>query len=248
MLLTASNLPGAIKTQKIEYKQGDTTMVGYLAYDDSTTAKRPGVLVVHEWWGRTDYIDKRAQMLAQLGYVAFAVDMYGKGQTVSDAAKAGELAGQVRSDMKVAMARAQAGLDVLKAQPMVDGDRIASIGYCFGGTMALYMARNNFPLRGVVSFHGDLSGPTTPAGNIKPKVLVCHGADDTFVPQPAVSAFMDEMKKSHADWQLNQYSGAVHAFSNPDVGQYKLPGTGYNKQADERSWQAMKDFLGEIFR
>jgi dienelactone hydrolase len=248
LLCAASNGWSAIKTQVIEYKQGDTVLEGYLAYDDSSTAKRPGVIVIPEWWGNNDYSHHRAEMLAQLGYVGFAIDMYGKGKVTTQAPQATEWSTQVKSDMKNAMARAQLGLDTLKAQPMVDTSKLAAIGYCFGGGMALSMARNNMPLLGVVSFHGDLSPLATPSTSITPKILVCHGADDTFVPEQAVTAFMDEMRKAHADWELIQYNGAVHAFSNPDAGKFGVNGLAYNKEADQRSWQRMQDFLKEIFK
>lgn len=246
VLILASNLLAAIKTQVIEYKQGDTVLEGYLAYDDSTTAKRPGVIVVHEWWGNNDYSRKRAEQLAQLGYAAFAIDMYGKGKTTTEVAKATEWSSAIKADAKLGAARAQAGLDTFKAQPMVDADKIAAIGYCFGGTMVLNMARNNFPLTGVVSFHGDLSNPSAPATSIKPQVLVCHGAEDTFVPQTAVATFIEEMRKSNANWSLIQYAHAVHAFTNPDAAKANLPGVAYDKTADQRSWKAMQDFFKEV--
>jgi dienelactone hydrolase len=242
-----SSAMGAIKTQRIEYKQGDTVLEGYLAYDDATTARHPGVIVVHEWWGNNDYSHKRAEMLAQLGYAAFAIDMYGKGMVTTDAAKATEWSNAVKADMKNAVARAQLGLDTLKAQPMVDTTKISAIGYCFGGSIVLHMARNNFPLAGVVAFHGDLSPGPTPATQITPKVLVCHGADDTFVPQTAVTAFIEEMKKAKANYEIVEYANAVHAFTNPDAGKFNLQGVAYDKQADERSWKRMQDFFTEIF-
>jgi dienelactone hydrolase len=247
VLFFASNLMAAIKTQTIEYKQGDTTLEGYLAYDDSTTAKRPAVIVIHEWWGNNAYTHKRAEMLAQLGYVGFAIDMYGKGRQTEDAAVAGEWSTAIKNDPKTGFARLQAGMDQLKAQPMVDMNHVAAIGYCFGGTCVLQMARTNMPVLGVVSFHGDLTNFGTPPQDIKSKVLVCTGAEDSFVPAASVNAFEDEMRKANADWQLISYSGAHHAFTNPDADSHKIPNISYNKAADERSWRAMKDFLGELF-
>jgi dienelactone hydrolase len=247
LALTGTAL-AAIKTKSVEYKQGDTVLEGYLAWDDASTAPRPAVIVIHEWWGNNDYSHHRAEQIAGLGYVGFAIDMYGKGKVTTEVAKATEWSNQIKTDLKLGMARLQAGLDTLKAQSMVDPNKIAAIGYCFGGTCVLQIARNNMPILGVVSFHGGIGPlPGQTETSIKPKVLACHGADDPFVPQTDVMAFMDEMKKANADWQLNQYSGAIHAFSNPDVGQYHLQGTAYNKEADMRSWQAMKDFLKEIF-
>jgi dienelactone hydrolase len=247
LLMFASNLFGLVKTRTVEYKQGDTTLSGYLAYDDAVSTPRPAVMVIHEWWGNNDYSHKRAQMLAELGYIGFAIDMYGKGKTTKDQAQATEWSNELKKDPKLAMARAQAALDTLKDQPMVDPNRIGVIGYCFGGGMALHMARNNMPIAAVVSFHGDLSPGPSPATEIKPRILVCHGADDTFVPQSAVTAFMEEMKKAKATWELIQYSGAVHAFTNPGAGDYNLPGVAYNKLADERSWETMKSFLADVF-
>jgi dienelactone hydrolase len=247
LVLLASNAMGAIKTQLIEYKHGDLVLEGFLAYDDATTAKRPGIVVVHEWWGNNDYSHHRAEQLAQLGYAAFAIDMYGKGKVTTDPAKATEWSNAVKGDFKTALARAQLGFDQLKSQPMVDATKMSAIGYCFGGSVVLHMARNNFPLAGVVSFHGDLSPGPTPAASIASKILVCHGADDTFVPQTAVTSFIEEMKKANANYQINEYSGSVHAFTNPDAGKFNIPGIAYNKQADERSWKAMQDFFKEIF-
>lgn len=247
-LLIASNAMAAIQTKTIEYKQGDTVLEGFLAWDDSTSTPRPGVLVIHEWWGNNDYSHNRAKMLAGLGYVGFAIDMYGKGKVTTTPAQATEWSNQIKNDLTLASARLNAGMQTLLAQNLVDHSRVAAIGYCFGGTCVLQMARNNMPVLGVVSFHGGLSKIPGQAENpIKAKVLVCHGADDTFVPQTDVAAFIEEMKKDNADWQLIQYSGAVHAFTNPDVGQYHLQGTAYNKEADMRSWAMMKGFLTELF-
>jgi dienelactone hydrolase len=244
-----SHVMGAIKTQAVEYKIGDTVFEGLLAWEDATNSKRPAVIVVHEWWGNNDYPRKRAEMLAQLGYVGFAIDMYGKGKLTEDPKVAGEWSTAVRNDTKSALARLQAGLDTLKAQPMVDPDKIAAIGYCFGGTCVLEMARNNFPVRGVVSFHGGLAGGDPNRSEpIQPRVLACHGADDPFEPPQAVTEFMDEMRKRKADWQIISYGGAVHSFTNRGVDKHNIPGARYNKSADQRSWRAMQDFLSELFR
>jgi dienelactone hydrolase len=248
LILLAGSAQAAIKTQTIEYKHGDTVLEGYLAYDDAVQTRRPAVLVVHEWWGNNEYSRKRAEQLAALGYVGFAIDMYGKGVTTTDPTKAGELAGLYRTT-PVGLERAMLGLETLKAQPMVDPQKIAAIGYCFGGTVSLQMARANLPILGVVSFHGALAPPPgAGAQKIAAKILVCHGSEDTFVPPADVNAFMDEMRKTSADWQLTYYSGAVHAFTNPNAGSFNIPGIAYNKAADERSWQAMQDFLKEVFK
>ena len=154
--LVATSAEAALRTEKVEYRHGDAVLAGYLAYDDSMTGKRPGVLVVHEWWGLNDYAKRRAEQLAALGYVAFALDMYGKGQATGDPKEAGRLSGMFKDNRPLGRARAAAGLDVLRSRPQVDPARIAAIGYCFGGMVALEMARAGFPLSGVVSFHGNL--------------------------------------------------------------------------------------------
>lgn len=240
---------GAIQTRTVEYTHGDVVLEGYLAWDDSTDAKRPAVIVVHEWWGNNDYSRTRAEQLAQLGYVGFAIDMYGKGKTTTDAKQAAEWATAIRSDGKTEQARLKAGLETLKAQPQVDPDKIAAIGYCFGGSCALTMARNNMPVLGVVSFHGALAGGNTENPEpIKPKILVCHGADDEFEPQEQILRFMDEMRKAKADWQMIWYGNAVHSFTNPNADKAGIPGVSYNREADVRSWEAMKNFLADLFK
>ncbi len=208
-----------IHTEAVEYRDGDTILEGYLAYDDSVKEKRPGVVVVHEWWGLNDYVKGRAEELANLGYVAFAIDMYGKGVRAKTAEEAGKLAGIYRADRKLMRRRAAAGLAVLRDYPLTDTRKIAAIGYCFGGGVVLEMARAGTDIAGVVSFHGDLSNPNPEdAKNIRASVLVLHGADDPFVKQEQVDAFWNEMRKTSADWQLNVYSGAVHSFTNPASG------------------------------
>jgi len=243
------NAHAALKTEAVEYRHGDTVLEGYMAYDDAVQGKRPGVLVVHEWWGHNPYVRKRAEQLARLGYVAFALDMYGKGKTTKDAKQAGEWAAAFRDDRKFGRARAGAGLEVLKKHPLVDGKRIAAIGYCFGGTVVLEMARGGADLAGVASFHGGLDTPLpAEAGAVKAKVLVLHGGDDPFVPPEKVTAFEDEMRKAGADWQVHAYGGAVHSFTNPEADGYGLKGAAYNERADRRSWEEMRVFLAEIFR
>ncbi|MFL5241826.1 MAG: dienelactone hydrolase family protein [Gemmataceae bacterium] len=238
-----------IHTQVIEYKHGDVVLEGYLAYDDSLSGKQPGVLVVHEWMGHNPYVRQRAGQLAELGYVAFALDMYGKGVHAKDAQEAGKMASVYKNDRKLMRARAGAGLNVLLDQKNVDPKRVAAIGYCFGGTTALELARGGADLAGVVSFHGDLATPTPEvAKNIKGKILALHGADDPFVPEKVVEAFEQEMRKGGVDWELVKYGNAVHSFTNPGAGDDNSKGAAYNAKADHRSWQAMKDFFGEIFK
>jgi dienelactone hydrolase len=248
LLLSAKAASAAIQTQEIDYKHGDTALQGYLAYDDALTGKRPGVLVIHEWTGHNPYSRKRAEQLAALGYVAFALDMYGKGVLAKDAKEAAQKSDVFKKDRSLMRARAAAGLDVLRKQERVDPKKVAAIGYCFGGTTALELARGGADLAGVVSFHGALDTPNpADAKNIKGKVLALHGADDPFVPLDQVNAFEKEMRDANVDWQLVKYGGAVHSFTNPGAGDNVKQGAAYNKAADERSWQAMKDFFNELF-
>ena len=250
--LAAAAVPSAyagMKTEVVEYRQGDVALEGYLAYDDSFQGKRPGILVAHEWYGHNRYVRRRAEELARLGYVAFALDMYGKGVLAKDAKEAAALAGIYKSDSKLMRARAAAGLDVLRKRPEVDTARLAAIGYCFGGTTVLELARSGADLKAVVSFHGGLDTPTPgDARNIKGKVLAMQGGDDPFVPAKQVEAFEDEMRKGGVDWQFITYGGAVHSFTNPDSGNDNSKGAAYNERADRRSWQAMKDFFEEALK
>jgi dienelactone hydrolase len=247
-LFCVMKMHGAIHTETVDYKDGDTTLEGYVAYDDSLSNKRPGVLIVHQWQGLTDYEKMRAKMLAELGYVAFCADIYGKGNLPTNLKEAGALAGKYKSDRKLLRERVNAGLDALKQNELVDSGRIAAIGYCFGGTTVLELARSGAELNGVVSFHGGLDSPTPEDGkNIKCKVLVLAGADDPFQKPDDLNAFESEMKDNKVNWQIVFYGGAVHAFTQPNVGTPGSPGAHYNEQADKRSWQAMKDFFAEIF-
>jgi dienelactone hydrolase len=249
LFAVAMRAEAKIHTETIEYKEGDAVLEGYLAYDDSVKGARPGVLVIHEWWGLNPYIEKRTEQLAELGYIAFAADIYGKGNRANTPEEAGKLAGIYRSDRQLLRRRVKAGLEVLKKQALTDTKKIAAIGYCFGGTTVLELARSGADIAGVVSFHGGLSTPTPQdAKNIKAKVLALHGADDPYVKEQEVLAFEDEMRKGGVDWQLNIYSGAVHGFTNPDNGSDNSKGVAYNEKADKRSWEAMKLFFGEIFR
>lgn len=245
----AVNAEAAVKSRVVEYKQGNAVLEGYLAWDDATSARRPGVLIVHEWTGLGPYVKKRAEMLAKLGYVAFAADIYGKGIRPATPAEAGKTAGIYKGDRPLLRARVRAGLDQLLRQKLVDPQRIAAIGYCFGGTSALELARDGADIRGVASFHGGLATPTPQdARNIKAKVLALHGADDPFVKVEEVAAFQDEMRKGAVDWQFVSYGNAVHSFTNPDSGNDNAKGAAYNEKADRRSWEAMKQFFAEIFK
>jgi len=235
-----------VKTEVVEYRHGDAVLEGYLAYDDSFQGKRPGVLVVHEWNGHNPYVRKRAEQLARLGFVGFALDMYGKGVRAKDAKEAAALAAIYKGDRKLMRARAASGLDVLRNHARVDRTRLAAIGYCFGGTAVLELARSGADLVSVVSFHGGLDTPTPgDARNIKGKVLALHGGDDPYVPTKQVEAFQEEMRKGGVDWQFVSYGGAVHSFTNPEAGSDNSKGAAYNERADRRSWEAMKTFFAE---
>jgi len=247
-MATLSAAHAKIHTETVDYKQGDTTLEGFLAYDDSISGKRPGVLVVHQWLGLTDYEKHRATMLAQLGYVAFCADIYGKGIRPKDVSEAGALAGKYKNDRQLLRARVNAGLDKLKKNKLVDPKRVAAIGYCFGGTTVIELARSGADLNGVVSFHGGLDSPTPADGkNIKCKVLALAGADDPFQKPEDLTAFESEMRDNKVDWQIVFYGGAVHAFTQPDPG-FVNAGAKYNEKADKRSWEAMKTFFAEIFK
>lgn len=250
LMVAAISLAHAdVKTEVVEYRHGDVMLEGYLAYDDSFQGKRPGVVVAHEWFGQTSYERKRAEQLARLGYVAFAIDMYGKGVRARDGKEAGALAGKYMGDRKLMRARAAAGLDVLRNRPETDPTRLAAIGYCFGGTTVLELARSGADLASVVSFHGVLDTPTPgDARNIKAKVLVLHGGDDPMVPNKQVEAFQEEMRKGGVDWQFISYGGAVHRFSNPAAGDDSSKGLAYNERADRRSWEAMRAFFAETLK
>ncbi len=237
-----------LKTQMVEYKQGDVTLEGYLSYDTKFTGQRPGVLVVHEWKGLNDYAKMRADMLAKLGYVAFAADIYGKDVRPQSVEEAGKVSGSYKGNRPLLRERVIAGLDQLKAQPNVDQTKLAAIGYCFGGTTVLELARAGADVKGIVSFHGGLSSPTPEdANNIKGSVLALHGADDPFVPPSEVADFEKEMKDANVNYQLVKYPDAVHGFTNPDnTGDMK--GAKYNKSADLKSWNRMQVFFKEIFK
>jgi dienelactone hydrolase len=240
-----------VKGKEISYTAKGVTMKGYIAYDDAVKGRRPGVLVVHEWWGLNDYARRRARMLAELGYTALAVDMYGNGKQATHPDDAGKFAAEVSKNLDLERARFQAALRVLKKQRTVDPDRIAAVGYCFGGGVVLAMAREGPPLLGVASFHGSL-GTDAPAqpGKVKAKIIVFTGADDPMAPPALVDKFKAEMDKAGADYKVVSFPGAKHSFTNPDADEYgkkfNLP-LAYNAAADKESWDQLKNFLAGIF-
>jgi len=242
----------AVSGKEVSYQAGDVTLKGYLATDTAIPGKRPGILVVHEWWGLNAYARKRADMLAALGYTALAIDMYGDGKTADHPDDAGKFAAAVGRDPALMKARFIAALEFLDRQPSVDSGRTAAIGYCFGGGVVLEMAQQGVDLDGVVSFHGSLGGKTIPEkGAVKARVLVLTGADDPFVPAEQLAAFRAKMDAAGADYTVVSYPGARHSFTNPGAdafgARFDLP-LAYDADADAASWQAMQDLFGEIFR
>nr|AMK59437.1 dienelactone hydrolase [uncultured bacterium UPO64] len=238
----------SLKTQNIEYRDGDQLLEGYLAYDAARSGKRPAVLIVHDWMGVGPYVKQRAEQLARLGYVAFAVDIYGKGVRPASPEAAGAQAGKYKQDRALFRSRLNAGYQAMLSQRQTDPARTAAIGYCFGGTGVLELARSGADIDGVVSFHGGLDSPAPADGkNIKAKVLILHGAEDPFVPVKDIDAFLTEMRAANVDWQMISYGGAVHSFTNPAAGSDPSTGAAYNAAADRRSWLAMRQFLDELF-
>ena len=237
-----------IKTETVEYKQGDTTLEGYLAYDDAGHKAKPGIVIVHDWMGLSSDTKMRAEQIAKMGYVAFAADIYGKGSRPKSPEEAGKLAGQYKGDRKLLRARAQAALDKLSSYSFVDKKKLVAIGFCFGGTTALELARSGAPLIGTVSFHGGLQTPTPEdAKNIKGKVLALHGADDPYVSSAEVAAFQDEMRKAKVDWQFISFGNTVHAFMVAGAGNDNSKGAAYNTVSEKRAWLDFQNFLKEIF-
>ena len=248
---TVEKQPLDIKGEEVTYEADGISMNGFIAYDANQTGPRPGVLVVHEWWGHNDYARKRAEMLAEMGYVALAVDMYGDGLQADHPEDAGKFASAVFQNMEGAKARFSKAMEILKANPSTDSSKIAAIGYCFGGGVVLHVARFGFPLKGVVSFHGSLD-TATPAkpGDIKAAILVCHGAEDPFVSPESLEGFKKEMADAGANFTFKEYEGAKHSFTNPaadETGQkFELP-LAYDEAADKASWEDMKTFFDKIF-
>lgn len=231
-----------VKTEKVIYESNGVKMEGVIAYNDSIKKPVPGILVFHEWMGNGPFTEQKAKDLAGLGYVAFAADVYGQGVRAKDMKEASELAGKYKGDRKLMRERAQAALTALTSNKRVNKDKLAAMGYCFGGTVALELAREGAPLKSVVSFHGGLSTPMK-AEKLSPHVLVLHGADDPFVPVKEVEEFQEEMRKANADWQFISYGNTVHSFTNPEAGSDNSKGAAYNEQSSTRAWEQMKTFF-----
>jgi dienelactone hydrolase len=251
-IMEPSDAASEVTGRQVEYTGDNIVMKGYLASDEKMEGKRPGILIVHEWWGLNDYARKRAKMLADLGYVALAVDMYGEGKQAEHPDDASKFSSEIMKNFDGAKARFQAALNFLKGRPDVDPDRIAAIGYCFGGGVVLNMARQGVDLKAVASFHGGLAAvkPAQP-GSVKAKIIVFNGADDTFVPAEQIEAFKKEMTSAGADFRFISYPGAIHSFTNPEADAYAKKfniRVGYNKEADIKSWNELKKFLKETLK
>lgn len=245
----AVSVDAAVQTQTIKYQDGEQECQGFLAWDDAVAGPRPGVLVVHEWWGLNEYARERARQLAALGYVAFAADMYGEGKTVSHPQDAGAMAAKIRSNIQAWRKRARAALEVLQAQPQCDKQKIAAIGYCFGGSTVLQLAYSGADLKAVVTFHAALPVATPEeAQRIRPRILVCHGADDQFIPQDAITAFRSALDKAGVKYEFVAYPGAVHSFTVPDAEKHNVEGLKYHKEADEASWKKMLALFEQTLR
>lgn len=243
-----ASLP-AVSGQPLAYQDGTVKLAGYLARPAALKGSAPGILVVHQWMGVTDHERGVADRLAEMGYVALAADIYGEGVRPKDTGEAGTLAGRFKAgDRALYRERIKAGLEALKAQAGVDPSRLAVIGFCFGGTGAIEAARAGMPVKGIVSFHGGLDfTPDPKAAPIGARMLVCHGADDPFVPAKDVAAFQDDMRRLKADYTFVAYAGAVHSFTQKEAGNDPSKGAAYQEAAARRSWQHMKDFFSEIF-
>jgi dienelactone hydrolase len=253
-LLAVSSLVSVAQATLVEktvtYEQGGVTLEGFQVYDDAVSGKRPGVLVIHQWTGLTEHEKRRSRMLAELGYTVLAADIYGKGVR-PQVPEAGKEAGKYKTDRGLYRARMLAALDVLKADARTDATKLAAMGYCFGGTGVLELARAGTEISGVVSFHGGLDsapGMGAVVGKIPAKVLVLHGAADPYVPAEQLAAFQQEMTEAKADWQVVLYSDAVHAFTQKEAGNDPSKGAAYQQAADERSWGAMQQFFKELFK
>src|SRR5437588_7748582 len=248
VLLSLSIRSATVKTRELEYRQGDIVLQGFVAWDDAARGRRPGVLVVHEWWGHNEHARNQARRLAEAGYVGFALDMYGKGKVTSHPQEAQAFVSEATKDPAVLAARFNAALKQLKRDPHVDATRIAAVGYCFGGAVVLGIARAGADLAAVVTFHGALA-TTSPAqpGKVKARILVLTGGADPFVPPEQVEAFKREMQAAGARFEVTTYPGAKHGFTNPDAAKYGMPQLAYDAAADRESWAAMLKLFQEVW-
>lgn len=246
---STTSTPVNIKEDSVTYNLNGKNYIGFIDYDANKEGKRPAVLVVHEWWGLTDYPRSRAKQLAGLGYIAMAVDMYGDGKIGNDPKTAQDLATPFYKDPTLAKTRLDAAINELKKYSQTDTSKMAAIGYCYGGYIVLNAAKLGVKLNGVVSFHGDLSGVPVNKDSLKAKILICHGEADQFV-NPEVAAFKKSMDSAGVDYTFKSYPNATHAFTNPAATekgkQFKMP-IEYNAAADSASWNDMKDFFKKIF-
>ena len=247
--LAATPATAEIQGKQLEYEHDGTTLVGYIAWEDAMTGQRPGVIVVHEWWGHNEHARRQAERLAGAGYVGLALDMYGKGKVTEHPEEAEAFMQEATSDMARMKARFETALAILKKDPRVDPEQVAAIGYCFGGAVVLGMARAGLDLDAVASFHGALQTPPepTPKGQIKARVLVLHGAADSLVPPEAVASFKKDMEGAGAHFEFVEYEGAKHSFTNPDADKSGMEGLAYDADADARSWAKMIEVFAEVF-
>jgi len=247
---TPEALPLKVKGVEVTYATDSTNLKGYIAYNENSKEKRPGILIVHEWWGHNDYVRERADMLAQLGYTAIAVDMYGDGKQADHPGDAGKFAGMVMSNLPEATARFNAAVDLLKKHESVDGEKLAAIGYCFGGSVALTMANNGADLDAVAAFHSGVALPVMPNEKLKAKVLVCNGADDPFIPAESVTAYKSAMDSIGAQYEYVSFPGVKHSFTSKEANsngeKFGLP-LAYDANADQKSWDNLKELLKEVF-
>ena len=245
-LITEMSIVG----EEVSYKSDSVTMKGYIAFDETDTTLRPGILVVHEWWGHTDYVRERAEMLAELGFVALAVDMYGDGKQAEHPDNAKKFSGMVMQNMDGAEVRFTEAIEVLKNHPQTADENISAIGYCFGGSLILAMANKGVDLDGVAAFHSGVQLPVAPNNNLQARVLVQNGADDPFVSPESVADFKAAMDSLQKPYKYENYPGAVHAYTNPGADslgkKFDLP-LAYNADADMKSWERMKEFFKELY-
>lgn len=248
-LLLSTAIQAKVITEAVTYTEAGEEFTGYVSYDNAIKGKRPGIMVVHEWWGLDDYAKRRTEMLAKLGYVAFAVDMYGTGKVTDSADQAKEWMTEVTTDVEWWRERAMAGIRYLKNHKLVDANKIAAIGYCFGGGTVIQLAYSGLDINGIVSFHGSLPIADESAfGNIKTRMLIAHGNADPFIPREIVTKFQDTLDKANADWNMITYGNVLHSFTNPKSDTRGMAALKYDKQADEHSWQAMQHFFEQIFK